>query len=123
MEDIGGLFGLIIVLGLIIFGIATMWRLFEKAGESGWMSIIPILNTLILIKIAGKEWWWIILFAIPIVNIIVAFMLVMGLAENFGKDTGFAIGLFFLTPIFLAILAWGDAEFEGFTGRKKKYSY
>lgn len=123
MDEIGGLFGLVIYLGIIVFAIATMWRLFEKAGEPGWMCLIPIINTLIMIKISGKEWWWIILFFIPFVNIIVAFMLAQGLAENFDKDLGFAIGLFFLGPIFIAILAWGDAEYHGFTGRKKKYSY
>ena len=35
------------------------------------------------------------------------------LALAFGKDTGFAIGLMFLTPIFACILGFGKAEFQG----------
>lgn len=34
-------------------------------------------------------------------------------ANAFGKDTGFAIGLYFLSPIFYCILGFGKAKYEG----------
>jgi len=34
------------------------------------------------------------------------------IAKNFGKSTGFGVGLIFLSPIFFAILAFGDAEYQ-----------
>ena len=37
----------------------------------------------------------------------------LALALAFGKDTWFAIGLMFLTPIFACILGFGKAEFQG----------
>ena len=40
----------------IIVGILTIianWKIFTKAGEKGWKSLIPIYNTIILFKIAG----------------------------------------------------------------------
>ena len=49
----------LILLCLSIFMIITTWRLFEKAGEEGWKSIIPIYSQLIMIKIAfsnQKNW-------------------------------------------------------------------
>ena len=53
------------------------------------------------------------LLLIPIVNIVIAIKTNIKLAKAFGKDTGFAIGLIFLTPIFYAILGFGDAQYLG----------
>src|SRR5947209_20599793 len=82
---------------LLIFPmIAGMWRIFEKAGEPGWMSIILILNIFILLKIAGKPGWWILLFFIPFVGIIIAILVWIDVAKNFGKGGGFVVGLILL---------------------------
>jgi hypothetical protein len=56
--------------------------------------------------------WWVILMLIPFVNIIVLIIALVGLARNFGKGAGFALGLVFLAPIFYPILAWGDARYQ-----------
>ena len=43
----------------IILVIVAMWKIFEKAGEAGWKSIIPIYNVYIMYKIVGmKNWFW-----------------------------------------------------------------
>jgi len=49
---------------------------------------------------------------IPCVGIIVSFFVAMGVAQNFGKGVGFALGLFFLPFIFYPILAFGDASYQ-----------
>lgn len=120
MEDVGSLIGVVIYLGILIFLLAAMWRIFTKAGEPGFMAIIPIVNIFFLVKIAGKDWWWIILFFIPLVNIVAVFLIWKGVAENFGKGMGFTLGLFFLSPIFIPILAFGDSQYMG---RKAKNSF
>ena len=53
----GGFIGTFFVMGLIIcvLLIVAMWRLFEKAGEKGWKSLIPIYDMYILYKIAGSK--------------------------------------------------------------------
>ena len=39
--------------------IIANWRIFEKAGEAGWKSIIPIYNVYIMFKIVKmKNWFW-----------------------------------------------------------------
>ncbi len=50
---------------------------------------------------------------IPFVNFIILILIVLGLAKNFGKGGGFAVGLLLLGFIFLPILAFGDAKFVG----------
>ena len=57
----GGLLGTIIVasIAVAILMIVAMWKLFTKAGEKGWKSLIPIYDIYILFKISGaKSWFW-----------------------------------------------------------------
>lgn len=98
---------------VIAIVIAGMWRMFEKADQPGWASIIPIYNIYVLLKIAGRPGWWLLLFLVPLVNIFVAALFYQSLAESFGKGTGFAVGLFFLSFVFIPILGFGDATYEG----------
>ena len=61
---LGATFGItmfIIIIFYILLIIAG-WKIFEKAGEKGWKSIIPIYNIYILFKIVKmKSWfWWVI---------------------------------------------------------------
>ncbi|WP_395717978.1 DUF5684 domain-containing protein [Prosthecobacter sp.] len=103
----------LIILALVIFMIAAVWKVFAKAGEPGWACLIPIYNIIVLLKISGKPVWWIILFIIPFVNFIISLLVSLGLAKNFGKGGGFGVGLWLLGPIFFPILGFGDAKFVG----------
>ena len=87
--------------------------MFEKAGHPGWASIIPFYNIYILTQIADKPEWWIVLCFIPLVNIIVLIMIWHAVSLNFGKDTGFTVGLVLLGFIFVPILGFGDAVYKG----------
>lgn len=102
---------LLIELALIVLVIAGMWKVFTKAGQPGWASIIPILNAYFFFKIAGKPGWWLLLMLIPIVNIIIYVIATLELARNFGKGTGFAVGLLLLPAIFYPILGFGSATY------------
>jgi hypothetical protein len=55
----------------------------------------------------------VLLFLVPVVQIIVAFVVLFGIAHNFGKGTGFGLGLAFLGIIFWPILGFGNAQFRG----------
>ena len=109
-----GLGPIVAVYGLIaILSIVAFWKLFTKAGKPGWAAIVPIYNLIVLLEIAGKPTWWIILMLIPFVNFIIAILVFIALAESFGKGAGFGIGLVFLGFIFLPILAFGSAQYRG----------
>jgi len=103
------------IIGLLIgiLVIAGLWKVFTKAGKPGWAAIIPIYNLIVLLQIAGKPLWWIVLFCIPIVNFVVAIMVFINVAKAFGKGTGFAIGMLLLGPIFIPILGFGSAQYIG----------
>ncbi|PYK09313.1 MAG: signal peptidase I [Verrucomicrobia bacterium] len=101
--------GLLIALLLIV----AMWKVFTKAGQPGWASIIPIYNLYIWCKIVGRPGWWILLMLIPFVNIIVGIILCIDMARSFGKGAGFGIGLALLGIIFWPILGFGSAQYQG----------
>jgi hypothetical protein len=111
----GGLgFGYYLFLLLVgVFSIVCLWKVFVKAGKPGWAAIIPIYNIITELEIIGRPWWWLLLLFIPLVNIVIGIIVIFDLAKVFGKSTGFGFGLLFLSVIFMAILAFGDAKYLG----------
>lgn len=103
---------LLIELVLLLVMIIGMWKVFEKAGKPGWAAIIPIYNIIVLLEIAGKPIWWIILFLIPCVNLIIAILTYMAVAKNFGKSEAYGLGLAFLPFIFFPLLGFSDAKYR-----------
>jgi hypothetical protein len=106
----GGVFALV-YFAVIILMIASMWKIFVKAGEPGWAAIVPIYNLVTLLKIVGRPIWWIVLLIIPCVNIVVWILLLVDLAKSFGKAPTFAAALIFVVGF--PMLAFGDATYRG----------
>jgi hypothetical protein len=110
----GAIGGILAVYGIIIILIiASMWKIFTKAGHEGWKCLIPIYNLYILTKIVEKPGYWVVLMIIPYVNLIFLIWTYNLLSKKFGKGVGFTLGLVFLGAIFFPILAFGSAEYEG----------
>lgn len=104
-------FLVILVIGIIM--IVALWKIFTKAGRPGWGALIPLYNTYLLIETSGKPGWWLVLLFVPIVNIVVLIMVMLALAEAFGKSTVFAIfGLIIFNPIGMLMLAFGSADYK-----------
>lgn len=117
---------LVIIFAIVILQIIAMWKLFTKAGEKGWKSIIPIYNFVILFKISGLSPWLLFVYLVAIIPFIgwiapIALNAVLAykLAKSFGKDGGWAVGLYFLPSIFYMILAFGKASYVGPDGETK----
>ncbi|MEZ5012965.1 MAG: DUF5684 domain-containing protein [Chitinophagales bacterium] len=106
-------FLIIVYLAIAIVVIAGFWKTFVKAGKPGWAAIVPIYNIIVMLEIAKKPVWWIILLIIPIVNIIILIIVDIAIAKNFGKSEGFGVGLALLSFIFWPILGFGDAQYMG----------
>ena len=109
----GSVIMMIIWLAVAIFMIVATWKVFVKAGRPGWAVLIPIYNTYVFLKIAGKPGWWLIWFFIPVLNLIFGIIATLAFAQSFGKGAGFAVGLIFLPIIFIPILAFGEAQYIG----------
>ena len=104
---------LILFVAIFILVIIAKWRVFEKAGQPGWASIIPYFNFIIILKIVGKNIWWVLWLFVPIANVVVYIWVTNLLAKRFGQNEGFTLGLLLLPFIFYPILGFGNARFQG----------
>ena len=123
---LGAFMGILLIIGIAIavIQIVAMWKMFTKAGEKGWKSIIPFYNIAILYKISGLSPWLVLIYVaafIPIINFIAAIALVVinlyqkiNLAKGFNKSTGFTVGLILIPFVFYLILGFGKSEYVGF---------
>lgn len=133
----------ITIIGLIPLLIASMWKIFEKAGEQGWKCLIPFYSTYIFWKISGAPQWALLTSLIgqgvnfilnamtnvtssapsqglAIIGVLAGISSLIGsvlmdihLAKSFGKAPEFAVGLILLPTIFLPILAFLGAKYIG----------
>ena len=106
----------VVCLGVSIFVLIAMAKVFKKAGRPGWHVIIPFLNAYDEFDIAEGSGLRFLLLLIPFFNIYVMIKFYIDLAKSFGKSGGFAAGLIFLGPIFIAILGFGSAQYIGPNG-------
>lgn len=102
---------MLISLAVAVLVVASMWKLYIKAGKKGWESIVPIYNIIVLLDIVKKPGWWIILYFIPVVNFVTSIVVTHALSKSFGKDGGFTLGLIILPFIFYPILGFGNATY------------
>ena len=70
----------------LIHSLAT-WKLYKKAGFNPVASIIPLYNSLVLMKIIRRPWWWVILLFIPIINLLIFPVVWIETARSFGRNS------------------------------------
>ncbi len=109
-------FFFLFLMAVIAVMIASVWKVFTKAGKPGWVAIVPIYNAVVLLEVAGRPLWWVVLLFIPVVSLVIWIIVAIDLAKSFGKTTGFALGLVFLGFIFFPILGFGPARYLGPAG-------
>ena len=78
--------------------------------DNSWLAWIPIANMVLMLNVAKKPIWWIVLFFIPVVNIIFIIIVWMAMAEARGKPSWW--GILMIVPvanlITPGVLAWAD---------------
>ena len=77
---------IIVALALLIFCVAVMWKVFCKAGEPGWASLIPFYNLYVMTRITWGRGWLFIFGFLPLGNLIFAIFTMIKLAKVFGKE-------------------------------------
>jgi signal peptidase I len=113
--------GLIILLP-ILFTIPAIfaWGIFEKAGESGWKTLVPFYNLYIWLQIIHKPLWWYIFLIIPFINVFMIMLMLVELAKAFEKHAMWEQGAAVIFPfVYLPYLGFSEKEkFIPFEDRK-----
>jgi len=102
---------LIITAGVLGFFCILVWiswyKIFSKAGQSGWKALIPFFNIFVFTKIVQKPIWWLAIYLILPIGYILA---ALQISKVFGKKIIFALGLIFIPFVFYPILAFGKSQ-------------
>ncbi|MGO9232444.1 MAG: DUF5684 domain-containing protein [Bryobacteraceae bacterium] len=119
-ETSGSGFGALLASGIVtilflaiavVFAIG-IWKVFVKAGQPGWAALIPFYNIYILLKIVGRPAWWLVLFLIPLVNLVILLLVAIDLAKAFGQSAVFGVVLLFLLGgIGYLVLGFGNYKY------------
>lgn len=109
MENSGFVLAIIIIILFVI--VISIWKIFTKAGKPGWAAIVPIYNYIVMLEVVKQPTWWIILLILPIINWIMAVVILHNLSKVFGQGIGFTLGLIFMPFVFLPLLAFGDYRY------------
>ena len=104
-----------IIIGIVVYVllVVAMWKIFTKAGEAGWKSIIPFLNTYVLFKIAWGNGWLFLLLLIPVVDIVIYFIMNWKLVKAYGYGVGMFLVSIFFPNIGTLILGFGSHSYIG----------
>lgn len=101
------------VIGLavyIYFALALSTIAKKTNTENPWLAWIPIVNIVLMLNVAKKPIWWIVLCFIPLVNIVILVIVWMAIAEARGKPNWW--GILMIVPVVSLIvpgyLAWAD---------------
>jgi hypothetical protein len=103
----------IVVIGLagyVYMSLALQTIATKTSTENAWLAWIPIANIFLMLSIAKKPMWWFVLFLVPLVNIVIAIMVWMAVAEARHKPNWWGIltivpGVNLVVP---GYLAWSD---------------
>lgn len=123
------LIGIIVAVSISVLALRIIgaWKIYAKAGEHGWAAAVPFYESYVMHKITWGQGWF---FIIPIVltllsglkgigslftlvNILFYAMTQYKLSLSFGHGIGYALGLFFLGPLFSLILGFGSSTYFG----------
>lgn len=131
-----GALAMFFVMGYIL-EVAACWRVFQKAGEGGWKSLIPVYSNYVRYRISWHPlWFWVsalLLIASTVLGCFSGRNVVLdgasitvgaagglihmasrwNLARAFGRGPLFAVGMILLPPLFTLILGLGGSEYQG----------
>ena len=109
----GSILTIVLICGLatyVYMALALQTIAVKTNTANPWLAWVPIANAILMLQIARKPLWWIILFAIPVVNIVIVIMVWMGVAEARQKPNWW--GILAIVPLVNMVvpgyLAWSE---------------
>ncbi len=97
----------------IVLFVIGLWRMLTKAGLHGWGALIPLYNAYLLVKLAGWRGWSLLLFIVPVVNLVAYVVLCRDLGRAYGTGLLFKICLVLFLPVAIFVLGVGRWQFGG----------
>jgi hypothetical protein len=96
----------LLIFSNIIIVIVSLWTLFERFNKSGWASLVPVYNIIVILDIVKKPKWLVVFALVPIIHLVFWGVLMIWVSMYFKKSITFTLGLIFLLPLYLFYLAF-----------------
>lgn len=95
----------VMIIGLYVVQVIAYWKLFTKAGEPGWKSIIPFYNSYILFKIAwSTKFFWLML-AVAVGGGFIGGILAALLSETAAVVVAFVMIVYWIIAVFAIVIS------------------
>ena len=104
---VAAIFGLA---GYVYISLALQTIARKTKTQNAWLAWIPLVNVILMLDIAKKPLWWIVLFLLPLVNLVITVVVWMAIAKARQKPEW--CGILMLIPLVNLMLpgylAWAD---------------
>lgn len=99
MASAGAILGMVILyaIGYVYICLSMMVIANKTNTPNAWLAWIPIIQVILMIQIARKPIWWIVLLLIPVVNFVIGVIVWMGIAEQRRKPSW--VGVLVIVPV------------------------
>ena len=103
-------FYVLLVISYIGFNVG-LWGVFEKAGEKGWKSLVPVYRDIVWLRVLSRPKWWMILIVLPVSNVFMGYLMIWKTIRLFGKTSYIPLvfGTFF-NCVYLPYLGFSKRE-------------
>ena len=95
----------------------SLSAVFGKAGERPWQAWVPILNTIVLLRLGGLSPWLVLLAIVPgpgtIALYVATVVALHRINRAFGLGAGMTVLAAILFPVWASVVGWGSARWLG----------
>jgi hypothetical protein len=104
--------GILLATILLTVTWASVWKMFEKAGQPWWAALVPGYGFAVFCRVGGKPgWWWVWLF-VPGANLAAAVLATHGVARRFGYGARMTVVLLLLPFVGYPVLGFGNCRYQ-----------
>lgn len=108
----GGTAFIIWLVAYAFFAFVLMTIANKLGTENSWMAWVPILNIYLMVKMADRPGWWLILLLVPLVNFVIGIIIWVDIIKRRNRPAWWVILMLLpiVNLIVLLMLAFTEAE-------------
>lgn len=104
----------VIAILLYVWVALALAAVFRKAGEQPWQAWVPILNTIVVLRLGRLSGWLILLAVVPIIGTLAFFVITIIALQRINRSFGLGVGMTvlgaLLFPVWASVVGWGSAR-------------
>ncbi|GAA2998059.1 DUF5684 domain-containing protein [Microbacterium aurantiacum] len=112
-----GMITLVVGVAVYVWTALALAAVFRKTGRPGWQAWVPILNQVVLLRLAGMSGWLLLLWLLfPVGPIFVWVAIIVAcyrIGIDFGLPAGITVLAAFLFPVWASVVGFGSARWLG----------